>query len=465
MPPRPGSLIQPVSGMAARNKIPATGGRRLAEGVTIATAKADRDRIAAIGVGGHAPSPVFVDANLRPVAAALPWFDDRCRLERDRLLETLGRPPASGGERLMVQLAARAMWLRRTAADDFAHAASVLHSGDYLVAHLTGQRVMTTPKIPEVFAAADLPPKLLPERECRSGEMVGQLSTELANQWGFPAAVSVVSGGLDSFLASVGSGIREPGDACLNSGSNSVVALLARENGAARFEWNGLPLLSRPSWPGGRVLQLAGRLARLHEPLDDALSEAARLPPPLADDRLLADFFEPGQREGEKIRDRLSQYLQNHSAVELLRLVLDAIFLGQRMMLEELENESVPARRICCVGGLAAYPAIHQLQADVLGRTIEVPPITDSGARGAAMLACVALEIDAVSEVASPKLHPTMPAIRARECGSLRAFVVRDRRSNPGWARLMFCRVLNHQRRGTRLFVDAATHGAKIAEG
>ena len=112
----------------------------LSEGVAIATAKVDRTRIAAMGVGGHAPSPVLVDADLRPVAAVLPWFDDGCKPERERLLETLDRLPASGEERLMIQVAARAMWLRRTAPRDFARAASVLHSGDYLVAWLTGRR-------------------------------------------------------------------------------------------------------------------------------------------------------------------------------------------------------------------------------------------------------------------------------------------------------------------------------------
>ncbi len=88
----------------------------LSAGVRTVTAAVDRGRVAAIGVGGHVPSPTFVDADLRPVWPVVPWFDHRCESERDRLLEILGRSPASGGERLMVQLAARGMWLRRRGA-------------------------------------------------------------------------------------------------------------------------------------------------------------------------------------------------------------------------------------------------------------------------------------------------------------------------------------------------------------
>ncbi len=356
----------------------------LSGAVHLVAAGIDRKRIVAIGVGGHAPSPAFVDVDLQPVSPVLPWFDDRRARERDRLLETLGRFPASGGERLMVQVAARAMWLRGTSPREFAGAACVLHSGDYLVARLTDQKVMTSPKMPEVFVAADLPTGLLSARECLPGEIVGRIRADLAAEWKLDPAVEVVAGGLDSFLASVGSGIREPGDACLNCGSNSVVALLTRESHDARFEWHELSLLSRPTWPGGRVLQLTRTLADLDDAFDDAILEAASLQPPLAIERLLPELLGSGGRENRKIRKQISHYLQGHTAVEVLRLLLDAIFLGQRMMLEELEQQGEPARRVYSVGGLAAYPVVNQLQADVLGRAIEIPRSTDSGARGAA---------------------------------------------------------------------------------
>jgi sugar (pentulose or hexulose) kinase len=156
-------------------------------------------------------------------------------------------------------------------------------------------------------------------------------------------------------------------------------------------------------------------LAGLGDPLTEALLEAASLRPPLSIHRRLVDLLDPWQREERTVDEQISQCLRRHSAVEVLRLLLDAIFLGQRMMLEELEQQSEPARRVYCVGGLAAYGALNQLHADVLGRTIDVPPVTDSGARGAAMLACMALGPGTPSEAAAHCAQPNRVCHPRRE--------------------------------------------------
>ncbi len=205
---------------------------------------------------------------------------------------------------------------------------------------------MTSPLIPEVFAAAGLPIGLLPDRECRPGDRVARILPAVAKPWGFTANVQVVTGGLDSFLASVGSGIHEPGDACLNSGSNSVVALLARNSGAARFTWRGFPLLSRPTWVGGRILQSAGTLACGNDSFAETLLQAASLRAPLAIHHLLADFLDQRQPKNGEIRARLAEYLQSYSAIEVFRLLLDAIFLAQRMVLDDLEQQSERAAHL-----------------------------------------------------------------------------------------------------------------------
>lgn len=293
----------------------------LVQGVRRAAAGIDPRRLAAVGVGGHAPSPVFVDADLAPVAPVQTWLDRRSSTHRERLLAAWGREPATGPERLATEVSARALFLRQHRPRRFARAFSSLHSGDFLVARLTGRPITTSPWPQAILAAAGLPPSLVPEHDVAAGSVAGEISRTAANLLGVSPAVPVVAGGLDSFLGAVGSGICEPGDACLNGGSSSVVSLLARPPAIGRFELAGLPLLSQPVRTRGRARHV------IHD---------------------------------------------------------------QKRALEALESQAGPAHRLRAVGGRATDPRLNQLTAQILGRPLEIPRETDSGALGAAMLAAVA---------------------------------------------------------------------------
>jgi sugar (pentulose or hexulose) kinase len=362
--------------------------RALLAGVGAATAGIDPRRIEALGVGGHAPSPVFADAELAPVAPVLTWLDPRPAVYMERLRRALGRPPASGPERLATQLAARALWLREHAPGGFARARWALGSGDYLAARLTGRPLTTAgPGAPEILAAAGLPAVLLPPRELKPGETAGPLSPAAADALGLPAGIPVVAGGLDSFLGSVGSGISEPGDACLNAGSASVVALVARPPAAGRFTLAGHPLASRPVGVGGRTLERAQALTGSPRPLPELLEEAARRGP---GGGLGAGSLDPGELDPGGLERALPELVCGGDPVEAIRRVLTAVCQAEGRVLEELAAAGGPVRRVRLVGGLAALPELGRFRARVLGRAVEVPEETDSGALGAALLAALA---------------------------------------------------------------------------
>lgn len=362
--------------------------RALLAGVGAATAQIDPRRIEALGVGGHAPSPVFVDAELAAVAPVLTWLDPRPAVFVERLRRALGRPPASGPERLATQLAARALWLREHAPGDLARARSALFSGDYLAARLTGRPLTTAgPGAPEVFAAAGLPAGLLPPRELKPGETAGPLSPAAAGVLGLPAGLPVMAGGLDSFLGSVGSGICEPGDACINAGSASVVALVARPPVSGRFTLAGRPLASRPVGVGGRTLERAHALTGSPRPLPDLLEEAARRGP---GDSLGARDLDFGDLGPAGLDRALPELACEGDPVEAIRRVLTAVCRAEGRVLEELAAAGGPVRRVRLVGGLAALPELGRFRAQVLGRPLEVQEETDSGALGAALLAALA---------------------------------------------------------------------------
>lgn len=359
--------------------------------VQLSTKDVSPASIAALGVGGHAPAPVFVDSVLEPLCPVMLWSDHRSEEQRERILMALGRSPANGPERLMVQTAARAMWLRCTQPRKLAQTRCIMHSGDYLVARLTGQCIMTGVASPEIFSAAGLSLDLLPKSEFEAGEVIGGATPDAAEQLGLHVGMPVVTGGLDSFLASFGSGICEPGDACLSTGSSSIVALLTRSRKRERFRLGGYSLLSQPVRLGARTLSWAQECTGQVLSLPDVLRHATDFCSPVLNQDILTELLqavEVGDHEGCGLFSRLSQ---RHSGVEIFRLLLEAIMLRQRQVLDELQEDNATALRVCSVGGLAAYPEFNQLQADVLGRAIEVPKISESGTLGAAMLGAMAL--------------------------------------------------------------------------
>lgn len=363
----------------------------LAEGIARITSGVNPTAIAALAVGGHAPSPVFVDTDFQPVSPVLTWLDNRSAPHADQIIAALGRRPANGPERLLVQTAARAWWLRDTAPDRFAPVDCILNSGDYLASRLTGQRLVTSPIVPEILQAAQLPLRMFPVIVLQPGNLAGVMQADAAQQLNLTTEVPVVAAGLDSFLASLGSGICELGDACLSTGSAAGAALLAPATCNGRFPWCDYQLLSQPIRLGGRLLELILEITPPAVELSDLLQAAGQLRHPLRAHRVLEELIEESNIDDWFIRAVISQLAQRHDAAEILRLLLDAIFLVQRRVLDELATQGGPIRRLRSVGALASYPQVNQLQADILGRTIEVPPITASGTLGAAMLAAVAM--------------------------------------------------------------------------
>lgn len=384
----------------------------LVDGVRRALEGLARERVRAIAVGGHAPSPVAVDAHLTPVAPVSTWLDSRAEPDRERLRRALGDDLGAGG-RLGLSLAAKAVWLRRTAPERFARARCLLHSGDFLVARLTGQRISTAPRPWRAFAAADLPEALLPATERATGDDVGHLAADAADRLQLSADVRVVTGGLDSYLAVVGSGIGAPGDVCIIGGSSAIVSLVVPTTSSAatraRFQLGPYPLLSDATKTSGLALDWARRVLG-GAPMDELLAAAAEVP--AGADGLVFLPYLAGERAPTRrpsARAALFGATLDHGADAIFRAVVEGVVFSQRHVLDAWsvagagvirpdsqstirpDSQSIIPSAIRSVGGQARHPFITQLQADVFNLPVHVPEQTESGTLGAAILAAIAL--------------------------------------------------------------------------
>ncbi len=361
--------------------------RALARGIGRVVDDSARARVVAIGLAGHAPSPVFVDGDLEPVASVAPWFDPRPKRYWPRLLECVG--DARAGDRLTLETAARALCVRAQAPGTLERARHVLQGSDYLASRLVGQAVSSSALDRAILELAGLEGALVVQAS-PPGSVVGELGEDAASELGLPEGIPVVACGVDTFTASIGSGARAAGDACVSTGSSSVAALLTTPRLTTCPSWAGHPIVSRQARVGGRLLETVSALVAPRGCLDRLISKAAETIPSRWLDPWEFSLLEGDERE---TRANLARLAASVSTERLVHAVLSAIVLAQRSALENLEAQTARAIRLRSVGRVAQSAAFVQLQADVFGREIEVPEAAEPGALGAAIVAAVAAGI------------------------------------------------------------------------
>lgn len=308
-------------------------------------------------------------------------------------------------------------------APEVAEAAEVwLEAGDWFVWRLVGGDAQALPRstcqagykalwsAEEGYASAEylaaVHPKLaeaavakMPGRLLSPGEPAGTLCTAMAEILGLPQGIAISAATIDAHSAVPGVGAAESGTLVMVLGTSSCHMLNSTEGktieGVAGIVRGGiLPGLYGYETGQAAVGDAFAWLLRLLN-LDsfDTLSAEAMSLPPGADGVLCLDWMNgcrtPLMDGG--VTGAFTGLTLNHSGPHLYRALLEASGFGIRWIVEVLREGGVPVERFVATGGLAHHnPAVVQVYADVLGKTIEVHPSTQGPAVGAAVLGMVA---------------------------------------------------------------------------
>jgi len=217
--------------------------RTLAATVRQATAGvADKSEIKALSLSTQGGSCVLLDEGGQPLGHAHTWMDNRPDSALDAFsgMDERHFYEASGWRLNGFMMASRAVWYRRNQPDLWARAKQYLTTVDYVNLRLTGRAAIdpTNAAMTQLFdirtldwdekilAAAGVAPSLLPDI-VPSGEVVGALTPEAADELGLAAGTLVVSGAHDQYAAAVGAGAFEPGDMLLSTGTAWVLMGIA----------------------------------------------------------------------------------------------------------------------------------------------------------------------------------------------------------------------------------------------
>lgn len=206
----------------------------------------------------------------------------------------------------------------------------------------------------------------------------------------------------DSHAALVGHGCYEPGTVKATYGTGSSLMMLTpaltTETGAlartvawttpdeARFALEGNIAMS------GAAVQWVGEFLGLPHPIDDAAALAATVPD-AAGLMLVPAMVGLGAPHWDTTaRGVITPIERFHTKAHLARAALDAIAFQIADVLEAMEAASgtrVPI--LLADGGATRNESLMQMQADVLGRPVHRAAQEDLSARGAAMMAGLAL--------------------------------------------------------------------------
>jgi autoinducer 2 (AI-2) kinase len=326
------------------------------------------------------------------------------------------------GQTFALTAGPRLLWLKTHRPDLYDRAATVLMLSEWVLFRLSGVRAMEPSNgstsgfvslasragDPALLRLCGLRDDLLPET-AEPGTVIGQVTAASACETGLSTSTLVVLGGGDAQLAALSLGLTAPGEAAIVAGTfwqqfvnlptpNVDPGMRVRVNAAAipnmwQAEAIAFHAGTAVRWFRDTFAHQETEIARAtgRDPLDLLTAAAAEIP--IGADGIIPIFS-----------DVMNYRQWKHAAPSFLNLSLEGgPRLRAAMFRSLLENAAIVASlnlemvegfsgtradKVVFAGGSAKSKMWTQLVADVLGRPIRIPAVTESTAQGAA--ACAA---------------------------------------------------------------------------
>mgnify|MGYP000126744368 CR=1 FL=1 len=375
----------------------------------------------ALSIGSMAEAGLLVDRQGRPLCPIIAWHDPRTEPYRRRFEAQVGveRLYAITGQvpRQIFSLY-KLLWLREYLPDAWARAKRWLCVPDFVTFRLCGAQVTdysiasrtllldqaTGTWSQELLDAAGLDRALLPEL-VPAGTVAGTVRAAAAAATGLPEGIPVVVGGHDHHCASLAVGAVTPERVLDSTGTaETVLALSDRFRPDPALLYSGIAqcrsldprrvalFASLPASGGLLAWVVADLLDRPAGEGWEAALEAAAAVEPGAHGLLCLPYLRGAvtPHADPAARAAFLGFRDGHTWAHVLRAAAEGIALWLRSALESLEHVTgSPVKELVVVGGSARGELLLRLRADVTGRTVIAPDLTEGVALGAALLAGV----------------------------------------------------------------------------
>jgi ribulokinase len=368
----------------------------------------DPARVKAIGLDATACTVVACADDGTPLRPALLWADQRAVKEAEELSASGDPNLAYIGGRLSPEwMLPKALWLARHAPDDFARAARVVECTDWLMHRLTGAWTLSLNNVTVKWDyARGWPAKMLamvpglrekwPAKVLPLGAPAGELVTD---ELGLKKGTLVAQGGIDAYLGMIGLGATAPGDVAIITGSSTCHLAQSKEgvfdSGAAGCYPDAIVVGEHTIEAGqtatGSILSWFKEKIG-HGATWEALDAEASAIPAGAEGLVVREDWQGNRSpfKNGRARGAITGLSLHHGPAHILRAIYEATSLGTRAILDDLAAHGLVEKRIVLGGGGARSKLWLQIQADVLGRPIQLTDEPESCALGSAIVAAVA---------------------------------------------------------------------------
>lgn len=353
--------------------------------------------IVAIGVDGHGPTLVPVDARGEATRPAITFLDTRTAAEAAEL------EAATGVRGWGLGPLPAALWMERHEPDAAAVTRWYLSTWEWLAFRLTGEAVaplvahQVAPDPPRAATTGVRVDRRPPDGVM--GAIVGQLTPTAADALGLQPGIPVAGGTNDAFASYLGAGLLEPGDAYDPGGSAGGFGVYWHEPVEVPGAYvSPAPLEGRYSV--GAAMAATGRALDWFrdEVIDgatttDQLIEEAATTPPGADGLVFLPYL-AGERSpiwDPSATGLLAGLTLAHGRGHIARAIMEASALALRHVSEPMLAAGVRVTAMRACGGPARSETWNQIKADVTGFRVLVPAVRETAVLGAAMLGAVAI--------------------------------------------------------------------------
>ena len=414
---------------------------------TVAKSGVKPDEIKAIAISGlYGGSGIPLDADMKPVRPCMIWMDRRAQKESDWALETIG-------EQRLLEIThngadpyygyTKMLWMKHNEPENWAKTKLFLPPNDYVIYKLTGEVAIdyssagniggifdmnTRTWSEEMLTAMGIPLSMMPSRLVESTDVVGQLTSQAAEELGLCAGMPVVASGIDCGAANIGLGVFEPGVYAAAIGTSMCAALISDKpvKGKGLIVWPYLYKAKELSYyfaggatAGAIVKWFRNNLCELERQAEreggpntyDVLNEQAAKIPAGSEGLIVLPYF-MGERSpiwDSNAKGTIVGLSLAHTKAHLYRAFLEAVAYSLRDAMNAT-GENL-GQYILLAGGVTKSRLWRQIFADVTGYPVVCPKSDVEANMGDVMLAGIGTGLLTYEQVKTWQVldQPIMP--------------------------------------------------------
>ncbi len=396
-----------------------------------------KKRIKGISLSTQGGTLIPVGSQGKPLRKAIVWLDQRAGRQGERLKEKFGDDffydrtgykPRGGLPLLYI------CWLKDNEPELFKKTNKFLFVNDYIIYRLTG-RYCSDPSNASITMLYNLKLGNWDERLLQiagisrgklseikdSGVSIGRLTNLAAKTLNLPQDVIVSSGGHDQYCASLGSGSFEDGSYLVSCGTAWVLlyslgkAVFDAESNITpgrhviKDKWGAMTAISS----GGVVMEwfkdnlISRCIDDNKDNIYDLYDKKAKDVPAGSNNLLFFPHFIGSTAPTYQLsaKGAIIGLTLSHTRYEIFRSIMESLGFETLWNIKVIEKLGTNIKKIKMIGGATKSNLWPQVIADITGKRIFIPSITEAACLGAAILAGVGTGVFKTPEEGFEKLQ------------------------------------------------------------